>query len=635
MTGGKFVARIPNELIDRIRDSVDIVDVISQDVQLKKQGKSLMGHCPFHRDDTPSFAVNEQKQFFYCFSCHRSGNVFGFLQQLHQMTFPEAVQHVAEMANITIPQQYSSQPHQEVDNGPRGQLIRLHDSAMKLYHHILVNTSAGQRALHYLTNRGMSREMIDQFGLGYAPDTDNGEEVLLEYAHRQKLDYQLLRKSGLFIEDSQGHLHDRFHGRVMYPIKNENGKVIAFSGRILAPKATTNQPKYMNSPETIIFNKRRVLFNLDLAKAAARSAGSLTLFEGFMDVISAYSVGVKNGVASMGTNLTEEQINVIQRLTGQVNICYDGDDPGQNAINRAVQMFETTAPRLDIKIIQLPAGIDPDEYVQHYGGVKFSDYMQNQRENAVEFHLRYLQRGLNLQNQDELLGYLNAALRVIAQVGEPVAQDVYLQKLANQFSLDKDSLTKQLKEIAPQVHRQASHHHEKQQGPDYSNQSKSPAVPTADSSPTPVMSGKIKNAEMRLFKYYLDDEGVRHRLHNMSNFRFKDDQFQQLYELVERYFVDHQDFSLAAMMDRLTPPQQSLLTQVEELATSGHVNNDAVNDCLQVIINEAPLADQIKEKKAALNEAAMMNDNELTTKLASELVNLYQQQQQMKTEGIN
>ena len=627
------MARIPNELIDQIRDSVDIVDIISQDVQLKKQGKNLMGHCPFHRDDTPSFAVNEQKQFFYCFSCHRSGNVFGFLQQLHNLSFPKAVQKVAEMSNINIPQQYTGQQAgaATVDSSPKGQLIKLHDQAAKLYHHILVNTEAGQAALHYLTKRGMSREMIDRFGLGFAPLTDTNEEVLLEYSKGQAFDYQLLRKSGLFTEDHTGHLHDRFHGRVMYPIKNENGRVIAFSGRILAPKATANEPKYMNSPETPIFNKRRTLFNLDLAKQAARRVGSLTLFEGFMDVISAFSAGIENGIASMGTNLTEKQIGIIQRLTSQINICYDGDEPGQNAIHRAVQMFETNAPHLMVKIVQLPAGIDPDEYVQKYGGIKFADYLKNSQENSVEFHLRYLQRGLNLKNQDELLGYLNAALRVVAQVDEPVARDLYLQKLADQFTLDKDSLAKQLAEVLPQVQQQARQKNTSQAHQD--GYSRAGAIHEASSRP---MLSKLESAEQRLLKYYVSDEGVRTKLHGDQSFQFVDPDYQQLYSKIQEYLVDHEHFSTAALMDRLdNPHQQSILTQVAQLSIDEQINDEAVNDCLRVITSEAPLEQQIKSKKAALNEASMMNDQELATKLATELVTLYQQQQQMKTEEIN
>lgn len=634
MAGGDKMAKIPNELIDQIRDSVNIVDVISQDVQLKKQGKNLMGHCPFHRDDTPSFAVNEQKQFFYCFSCHRSGNVFGFLQQLHNLSFPEAVQKVAEMSNIQIPTQFSQQTHAKVDDSPRGQLVQLHDQAAKLYHHILVNTEAGRSAIHYLIHRGMSRELIDQFDLGFAPESDRDEEVLLEYAQNKQLDYQLLRRSGLFNEDHSGGLHDRFHGRVMYPIKNENGHVIAFSGRILSPRATANEPKYMNSPETEIFNKGRTLFNLDLAKKAARHEGTLILFEGFMDVISAYGAGIENGIASMGTNLTENQISTIQRISRQVAICYDGDEPGQNAINRAVTMFDQHAPQLKLKIIQLPSGIDPDEYVQKYGAIKFKDYLSNSQENAVEFHLRYLQRGLNLKNQDELMGYLNAALRVIAQVPEPVARDLYLQRLATQFSLDKNSLAKQLTEIIPQVQPRNNHSRREslQKWPPDNTSNQSPSEPVNENQ---LMLSKLERAEQRLLKYYINDEGVRVTLHNKS-FKFVDDNYQQLYTKIQEYFIDHQTFSPAALMDRVdNQVQQRILTQVEELSVDAGSNDDAVNDCMRVIINEAPLEQQIKAKKAALNEAAMMNDQELTTKLATELVNLYQEQQRIKTEELN
>ncbi|WP_295731571.1 DNA primase [uncultured Limosilactobacillus sp.] len=622
------MARIPNELIDQIRDSVNIVDVISQDVQLKKQGKNLMGHCPFHRDDTPSFAVNEQKQFFYCFSCHRSGNVFGFLQQLHNLSFPDAVQKVAEMSNIAIPRQYTNEQQRAVDNSPKGQLIKLHDQTAKLYHHLLVNTEAGEKALHYLIKRGVSREMIDQFDLGYAVE-QNQEEVLREYVQAQKLDYQLLRQSGLFIEDQQGQLHDRFHGRIMYPIKNENGHVIAFSGRILAPKAIGNEPKYMNSPETPIFNKRRTLFNLNLAKQAARQTGSLTLFEGFMDVIAAYSVGVKNGVASMGTNLTEEQIRTIQRISGQVNICYDGDDPGQNAINRAIRLFKSQAPHLKIKIIQLPAGIDPDEYVQKYGGIKFSEYLNQKTETPVEFRLRFLQMGLNLKNQDELMGYLNAALQVIGGVDEPVARDIYLQRLATQFDLDKSSLVKQLTKIQPSVKR---HSPTAAQRPPQGSDEQAIPVQTAM---RPLLS-KLQSAEQRLLKYYIVDEAVRKRLHGQPDFAFADSKYQQLYQQIQDYFIEHEEFSTAAMLDRVdSSAQRQILTQIAELAVDENISDDAVNDCIRVIMNEAPLDQQIVAKKAALNEATMMNDQELTTKLATELVTLYQRQQQMKTEELN
>ncbi|MDU4240403.1 MAG: DNA primase, partial [Limosilactobacillus fermentum] len=336
--------QIPRETIDQLRNQVDIADVISQDIQLKKQGKNLMGHCPFHEDATPSFSVNEEKQYFYCFSCHRSGDVFSYLEQAHDLSFMEAVEQVATTAGVDLPRE---------SNGPSGEsaspntpLYRLHEEASRLYHHVLVNTVAGQPALNYLTKRGLSRELIDQFNLGFAPARGE-EDLLVKYFTQKGIDYQLMRASGLFTEDQTGQLHDRFFDRVIYPIKNANGQPIAFSGRLLAKKATENAPKYLNSPETPIFNKRRTLFNLDQAKKAARKEGHLTLFEGFMDVISAFGAGVRSGIASMGTSFTDEQVAVIARTTDKLTICYDGDAAGQNAINRALTML--AASRLTLR----------------------------------------------------------------------------------------------------------------------------------------------------------------------------------------------------------------------------------------------------------------------------------------------
>ena len=364
------MARIPRAVIDEVRNSVDIVDVIGRYVQLKKAGKNFTGLCPFHNEQTPSFSVNAEKQYYHCFGCGRSGNVFQFLMDYQHINFVEAVAAVAKDAGISLPEQYvqsSNHPAAPVDS-ETGQLIQLHQKAAELYHYILVGTPAGEAGLHYLTRRGVSRELIDQFQLGFAPE----QQVLKAYCDKGKLDYQLLRKSGLFTEDREGQLHDRFANRVMYPIKNRRGQVIAFSGRLLST-VNTDLPKYLNSPETPIFNKRRTLFNLDVARKAARQDGKLYLFEGFMDVISAFGAGVQGGVASMGTSFTEEQVGTIHRTTTQLDICYDGDSAGQNAIDRAIKLVESQQTgNLQVRVVQLPAGIDPDEYVQRFGPEKFN-----------------------------------------------------------------------------------------------------------------------------------------------------------------------------------------------------------------------------------------------------------------------
>ena len=634
------MAKIPDEVIEQVRSAVDIADVIGQDVQLRRQGKNLMGHCPFHRDDTPSFSVNEQKQFFYCFSCHRTGNVFGFLQQYHQLSFREAVAKVADMAGINLPAQYTQEAGQGQGSQPTsevGQLYRLHQQAAGLYHHLLVSTPAGQAALHYLHQRGTSDDFIDEFQLGFAPAAD--EEVLLEYCQQQKLDYQLLRKSGLFVADSQGQLHDRFRGRVMYPLTNANGQVVAFSGRILAKKGDDHTPKYLNSPETEIFNKRDNLFNLHRAKRAVREEQHLILFEGFMDVISAYGAGIHSGVASMGTSLTDDQVQIMQRFSKQLVICYDGDAAGQNAISRALSLVQADAPSLAVQIVQLPGGLDPDEYVQQQGADKFRAYLRNAVETPTQFQLSYLRQGLNLQNQQELIGYLDAALRVIGQLDEPVAQNVYLKNLADEFNLSVSNLQAQLQQIMPSLQAEyRSQSNNRQQ-----RWSRKGADRQFDRQPDEdqtsglqvAAGGKVENAEQRLLRYCLSNSEIRLKLGQLTGFQFADQPYQRLFDQLQQLSKGQDQVSLASLLDKLENDQdRSLLAAIANITVDEQTADAVVDDCVAVIMHEAPIKQQIQTQKAALKQASLMGDDDNAIKIAAELVKLLQKQQDMKTEEI-
>ena len=464
------MARLSQELIDQVRQSVDIADVISQDVQLQRQGKNLVGHCPFHEDNTPSFSVSEQKQFFYCFSCHRSGSVFDFLMELHHLSFPQAVEQVAKLGSVALPTDFQAGAEPKTEQAPdsqQGRLIKLHETTMRLYHHILMNTPAGEPARRYLQKRGLTQEQIDQFNLGYAPK----EEVLKAVLEKEGHDYQLLRRSGLFTEDRSGSLHDRFHDRVMFPLKDGQGRPVAFSGRLLQKK--TDAPKYLNSPETPIFNKRCLIFNFDLARKAARENGKLLLFEGYMDVISAYGAGVHNGIASMGTSLTDEQLAMIVKTTAQLNICYDGDAPGQNAIERAERLLLTAV---------------------------------------------------------------------------------------------------------------------------------------------------------------LHDYGTRAQLKAMPDFAFVHDQYQELYQQALNYFTEHDEYDLASFLDYVDDPAlKATLTQLDGLNAAA-VPPAAIDDCLRIIMQKTPLTQKIAQAKLALQEAKARSDHELITQLTIELIQLYSQQQRLKTE---
>ena len=621
------MAKIPRNVIDEIRNSVDIGDVIGRYVQLHQAGKNLIGLCPFHDEKTPSFSVNEEKQFFYCFGCHRSGNVFQFLMELKHIDFVDAVKEIANDSNIKIPEQYVSVPAKPSNNENR-QLFDLHDKAAKLYHHILVNTPAGQVALNYLKKRGMSEELIEQFGLGYAPD----QRILKPFFQQQKVDYQLLRKSGLFSEDQQGELRDRFIERIMYPIKNGQGQVIAFSGRLI-DTSKTNLPKYLNSPQTPIFNKRRTLFNFDVARKAARKDGRLYLFEGFMDVISAFAAGIENGIASMGTSFTEEQVAIIGRATKQLDICYDGDQPGQNAIDRAISLVNDHRPnQLQVKVVQLPAGIDPDEYVQKYGPQQFNAYLTNKEETTTEFYLRFLRNGKNLDNQNELMQYLNQALKVIAQVQAPLEEDMYLQRLASEFNLDRQTLKTQLDQLRQQlgIHNQPwikqqpslVRHQQFQQ--------------TSEEEHRKVKLSRTELAEQILLRYMLYDREVWMHVTSDHDFHFAHEKYQTLYLLAASYFSENGSYSTADFLDYLDESSlQGTLGQIENLNVDQEVDMRAIDDCIHMIAEQTPLAAQIADKQAQLKEANSLHNTELATQLTIELVKLLKQQQRLKTEETN
>ncbi|MEE6638234.1 DNA primase [Limosilactobacillus pontis] len=620
------MARIPREIIDQVRNSVDISDVIGQYVQLKRTGKNFTGLCPFHEEQTPSFSVNAEKQFYHCFGCGRSGNVFQFLMDYKHISFVEAVQEVAKLGGTTLPSSYTadSTPQQTspVDR-EQGQLLDLHDKAAQLYHHILLNTPAGEPARRYLQKRGMSRDLIEKFGIGFAPV----QRILTPYCAQQKLDYQLMRKSGLFTEDRDGKLQDRFVERVMFPIRNAQGKVIALSGRLLNT-AQTDLPKYLNSPETPIFNKRRTLFNLDLAKKAARDDGRLYLFEGFMDVISAFGAGVENGIASMGTSFTSEQVQIINRTTKQLDICYDGDSAGQNAIDRAISLVQDHQNgHLNVQVVQLPAGVDPDEYVQQNGAAKFREYVHDQEETTTDFYLRFLRNGRNLNNQQELMTYLDAVLKEIARLDTPLAQDMYLSKLADEFKLDKAALQGQLRQFQGELHLQPT-----QPAQSYQEQAAIAYAPPAQ--PTTVKIDRTELAEQILLRYMLHDPNVWSHVRAQDHFHFVHEKYESLYMVASSYFSEYGDYTTARFLDYLAayPDLRTTLSQVEQLTVNPDVDMQVIDDCLRTLTQQTPLQDQIEQVRAQLKEASTLNNTELATQLTVNLIKLLKKQQQYKAE---
>lgn len=619
------MARIPEPVIEQVRDATDIVDFISQYVQLQKSGKNLFGLCPFHEERTPSFSVSEGKQIFHCFSCGRGGNVFKFLMELENLSFQEAVVKVADFSHVeldtTITQQAAGTSGQSDPQSPMNQLIHLHQEATKLYHHILMNTEAGQPALDYLHERGLTDQTINDYGLGYASD----QQLLKLFFEQRQIDYQTLRHSGLFIENQDGELRDRFVNRIMYPIRNESGQEIAFSGRLLAK--LPDQPKYLNSPETELFNKRRVLFNFDQARGAVRKLGSLILFEGFMDVMSAHQSGVDNGVASMGTSLTEEQIYAIQRITKQVYVCYDGDTPGQKATQRALKILQDNSG-LTLGVIQMPEGMDPDEYRRQYGEAKLADALATAKETPVAFMMRYLKTQYDVQSDTGRLSYLDDVIALLATVRSPVEQDVYLTQLATTFQLDKASLRQQLSMVRPPAPKSVS------PAPPYG------AYGDADMPPEPtvvqrhqqtVLLSRTEHAERNLLFRMLHERDVWLQVTGVTGFSFVHDDYQLIYTMAQGYFETHQDYAPAQFIDYLQDDHlQNLLIELESMQLSDTAVDTEIDDYLRVIMNDAPLEDQLRNQQQALQEATRLGDRDQQRKLVIEIIKLQQQKQSKK-----
>ncbi|WP_125583178.1 DNA primase [Levilactobacillus cerevisiae] len=612
------MAKIPEDVIETVRTATNIADVVGQYVQLKKSGKNLFGLCPFHEERTPSFSVSEDKQIFHCFSCGRGGNVFKFLMELEHVTFPEAVIKVADYSHVDLASEYRQDAAGPKMDSKTSQLIDLQEQAAKLYHHVLVNTEVGQPALDYLHNRGLTDDTIETYQLGFAP----GQRLLKPFFEERQSDYQLLRQSGLFIENAEGELRDRFTERVMFPLRNASGHVAAFSGRLM--KKADDQPKYLNSPETPLFNKSRLLFNFDLARTAIREAGEVTLFEGYMDVISATQAGVHNGIASMGTSLTTEQIYAIERTTDKLNVCYDGDEPGQRAISRALTLLGQHS-HLNLSVIQLPEGQDPDEYRRAHGDEAFRQMLVSAKEPPLQFNLRFMRRNKSLDTDSEQLDYVNQIMPLLAQVQEPVELDMYLTQIANEFHIDKAALQAQLKQTQRSTVAQQERERPRQQ-----TQQQAPPEPpvTVHQQQRPLT--RLERAERGLLIRLLHDRNVWAKVSNLDGFSFVHDDYQVIYTLAQGYFQTHQTYRTAQFTDFLKEDRLQQIVIDLETATYAAVTPREIDDYLAIIMDEAPVEEQLRQKKNQLAEASRLGDAEQQRQLVIEIVQLEQQRQANK-----
>jgi DNA primase len=590
--------RIPEETIEEIRRSVDIVDVISDYVQLKKQGRNYFGLCPFHGEKTPSFSVSPEKQIFHCFGCGAGGNVFSFLMDIEGLTFIEAVQRLAVRANVDLSafKLDDGDKHHRTDAGETKMMIEAHTLLKKFYHHLLVNTKEGQEAFDYLQARGWTREMIDQFEIGYAPDSwDFATKLLLGRGFSPSL----MEKAGLIIRKENGGYVDRFRYRIMFPIHNHHGDAVGFSGRLLGE----GQPKYLNSPETPIFHKGTILYNFHQARLHIRKHQEAVLLEGFADVISAVQAGVAHSVATMGTALTEEHARILRRNVDTVIICYDGDASGIEATFRAAKLLADAG--CHVKVATIPDGLDPDEYIRKYGAARFQRDIIDASSSLMTFKMMYFRKGKNLQNENDKIRYIEEVLREISKLPNPIEWDYYLRQLADEFSLSLSALQEQLSR-----YRDAVKHSD---------------PIDREAAPKPLLQKKLlpafQNAERMLLAHMLQNRDVAMVVQEKIAGRFNLEEHRAIAAYIYAFYEEGNEPNVSLLLSRLPDDLKPLATELSLLLITDEISDQELNDYIRHVLNY-PKWLMLKEKEQEKAEAERKKDFLTAARIAKEIIDM-------------
>lgn len=420
---------IPEDIIDRIRESNDIVDVISEYVSLKKKGRNYFGLCPFHNEKTPSFSVLQDKQIYHCFGCGEGGNVISFIMKYKNLGFIDAVTMLAERANIVIPE-----GNKDIDNEKislKENLFKICREAAKFFYINLQRSSSG---LEYFGSRGIGYDIIKKFGLGYSPDSWNS---LLKYLTSKGYSEDLIEQAGLVIRKSnKSGYYDRFRNRVMFPVFDVRGKIIGFGGRV----TDDSKPKYLNSPETPVFNKGNNLYGLNLATKSNMNR-RIIIVEGYMDVIALHQYGITNAVASLGTALTKEQAKLLKRYGDEVIICYDSDTAGQAATLRGLDVLVDAG--CSVSILNIPKGKDPDEFIRTEGKEAFINCMNNSMP-LMEYRIKRKSEGFDISTTEGKIGFIKSCAQELTEINDPIAVDAYINKLSAETGIAAPALYDEL-----------------------------------------------------------------------------------------------------------------------------------------------------------------------------------------------
>lgn len=629
---------VDTEVVNDLKSKVNIADLISQYVALSRTGKNYIGLCPFHGEKTPSFNVNAEKGFYHCFGCGSSGDAIEFLKEYNQVGFIDAVKELANFAGVTL----DISNDREEKNNPNAPLYEINNQAARLYNILLMSTELGERARDYLAERGITDDVIKRFNIGLAPE----ENDFIFKNLSNKFDEEVMANSGLF-HFSNNRVFDAFTNRIMFPITNEYGQTIGFSGRKWQEN-DDSKAKYINTSATTIFDKSYELWNLDKAKPTISKRREVYLMEGFMDVIAAHKAGINNVVASMGTALTEKHVRRLKQIAKKFVLVYDGDSAGQNAIYKALNLVGES----DVQIVKVPEGLDPDEYSKTYGLTGLSALMETGRIQPIEFLIDFL-RPENLANLQIQLDFIEQIAPMIAKLQSITAQDAYIRKLVEilpDFEYNQVEQAVNLRRENMNI----TDHSVSDYGAsnlvenfaderDYSNLDSAipidfeeifyenniqPQVADRRNEPAQVFQPTIQvpklsrseRAEEMLLHRMIYHSSVLKKFSQDENFRFVHKRYQDIFEKILLEAMVYEQIDESHLASELSEDQRSLFYQIISLDLPETASSQEINDLVSIFSNEM---EQIKfeELQQQLATAEKAGNKERMLELTLQIIN--------------
>ncbi len=574
---------LPEDFMQELRAKSDIADIVSGYVSLRRSGRNLVGLCPFHGEKTPSFNVNPENGLFYCFGCGVGGDVITFVMKIENLDYMESVKLLAQRAGLAVPENSFDNSNAKL----KMRILEANRAAARFFNSQLY-TEGGQAALDYLHRRQLTDRTIRHFGLGYAP---NSRYALCDHLKGMGFTEYELVQANLASKGANGRIYDRFYDRVMFPIIDLRGNVIAFGGRIMSDA----KPKYLNTSDTLVFKKSANLFAMNFAKNSGENR--LILAEGYMDVIALHQAGFTNAVATLGTSLTSEQAVLMKRYSPEVMISYDADEAGQKATARAIPLLRNAG--LLVRVITVPNGKDPDEFIKSHGiqgPARFKQLIDNAG-NDVEYKLNRVRQNVDTETSDGKIKYINEAVKILAEIDNRIEWEVYASKIGSEMSVDKYAIIQQIDKLKRQKNRAESSKNFR-------------TLQTATSAKTDRINlQKADNlraakAEEALIAFIVNNpDSAKKVFERLPSDKLITDFNRKVYKCIQERIQEGKSAMMMDISEFFTPEENARIAYMLLNFTQQALTNDAVDEYIQVILRE--------NDKKILNDVAQANENDI------------------------